>query len=306
MRRVNYVLTGGPEVLFVENAPAPAPGPGQLLVRCEAIGVTLPAVRRVREGPEPIPLGGEIAGIVEALGPGVRGFQRGERVTGLCFEHAYAEMAVLEESMTSRVPGGADAVTAVVLVRSGLVARRACTAGLLGHGESVLITAAASGVGTMAVQLARAHGARVVAAVGVAGEKLPLLRALGADAVVAYDDHTWGEPVDVVLESVGGDLLAKAARALAHRGRLVTFGSQPGPIPSHELMSRSASATGFRMGSPATPALLACWRDELWDWHRDGRLRACVHEQVPLEKAARAHEIIEARTNLGKVVLVPG
>ncbi|GAB3689235.1 quinone oxidoreductase family protein [Saccharopolyspora tripterygii] len=306
MRRIIHTLNGGPEVLHVDNAPTPTPGPGQLLVRCEAIGVTLPTVRRVREGPEPIPLGGEIAGIVEALGPGVRDFQLGERVTGLCFEHAYADCALLEETMTSRVPGGADPITAVALVRSGLVARRACTAGSLGHGESVLITAAAGAIGTMAVQLARAHGARVIAAAGTTVDKRPHLRALGADAVVSYDEDTWGDPVDVVLDSVGGTLLAKATRALAHRGRLVTFGSETGPIHSHELISRSASATGFRMGSPAAPALMACWRDELWDWHRDGRLRTWVHELVPLEQAARAHEIVEARANLGKVVLVPG
>lgn len=304
MRRVNYVINGGPEVLFVENAPTPVPGPGQLLVRCEAVGVTLPAVRRVREGPEPIPLSGEIAGVVESVGPGVRRFGPGERVTGLCFEHAYAELALLKEDMASPVPDHADAVTAVALVRSGLVARKACAAGLIGRGESVLITAAASAIGTIAVQLARAHGARVVAAVGDVEDKRPYLRALGAEEVVGYDEHAWGDPVDVALDSVGGGLLPKAVRALGRGGRLVAFGAQPGPISSHELMKRGASATGFRMGSPATPSLHACWRDELWDWHREGWLRTHVHEEIPLAEAARAHATIEARANLGKVVLV--
>lgn len=304
MRRVNYVVNGGPEVLFVEDVPTPVPGPSQLLVRCEAVGVTWPAVRRVREGPGPVPLGGEVAGVVEALGPGVRGFRLGDRVEGVCFEHAYAERAVLAEHRASRVPEHADAVTAVALVRSGLVARRACAAGLIGRGESVLITAAAGGVGTMAIQLVRAHGARVVAAVGDAQDKGAFVRTLGAEAVVGYDDPSWGEPVDVVLECVGGEVLDKAVRALGRGGRLVAFGAQPGAICSGELMTRGASATGFRMGSPAMPSLHACWRDELWDWHREGWLRTRVHAEIPLARAARAHEVIESRANLGKVVLV--
>ncbi|MEB3370828.1 quinone oxidoreductase family protein [Saccharopolyspora mangrovi] len=304
MRRVNYVINGGPEVLFVEDVPTPVPGLGELLVRCEAVGVTLPAVRRVREGPEPIPLGGEIAGVVEALGPGVRGFVPGERVTGMCVAHAYAERALLAENRASRVPEHADSVDAVALVRSGLVARQACSSGLIGQGESVLITAAASAVGAMAVQLARAHGATVVAAVGSVPDKRAFLRTLGAETVVGYDEPTWGEPVDVVLEGAGGELVGKAVRALGRGGRLVTFAARPGAISSHELMTRGASATGFRMGSPPKPALHACWRDELWDWHREGRLRTRVHEQIPLAEAARAHEVIESRTNLGKVVLV--
>ena len=304
MRRVNYVINGGPEVLFVEHTPAPAPGPGQLLVRCEAVGVSLPVVRRVREGPEPIPLAGEVAGVVQALGPGVRRFALGDLVTGLCFEHAYAELALLAEDMASPIPEHGDALTAVALVRSGLVARQACVAGLIGHGETVLITAAAGAVGTMAVQLVRAHGARVVAAVSAPGDKRPHLSALGADEIVGYDETTWGDPVDVALEGVGGELLPTAVRALGRGGRLVTFGAQPGAISSHELMVRGASATGFRMGSPPKPALHACWRDELWDWHREGRLRTRVHAEIPLAEAARAHEAIESRTNLGKVALI--
>ncbi|RRO20560.1 NADP-dependent oxidoreductase [Saccharopolyspora rhizosphaerae] len=304
MRRVNYTVHGGPAVLFVEDAPTPVPGPGQLLVRCEAVGVTLPMVRRVREAPEPVPLGGEIAGVVQALGPGVRGFGIGDRVTGLCFEHAYADLALLSEDMASRIPDHADATTAVALVRSGLVARQACALGLLGHGETVLITAAAGAVGTMAVQLARAHGARVIAAVSTAADKRAYLTALGAETVVDYDADSWGEPVDVALEGVGGQLLGKSVRALARSGRLVAFGAQPGSIPAGELMSRTASATGFRMATTSKPALLACWRDELWDWHRDGWLRTRVHAEIPLAEAHRAHEAIESRTNLGKVVLV--
>ncbi|SFS81341.1 quinone oxidoreductase family protein [Saccharopolyspora flava] len=303
MRRVNHVIPGGPEVLFVENVPVPEPGPGQLLVACEAIGVTLPTVRRVREGPEPAPLAGEIAGTVQAIGPGVRDFQLGDRVTGLCFEHAYAELALLAEPLASPIPDHADAVTAVALVRSGLVARQACTTGMLGQGETVLITAAAGAVGTMAVQLARAHGARVIAAVGNTTDKRRYLTNLGADRVLDYDALDRGAPVEVVLDAVGGDLLARAVRTLGPGGRLVTFAGLPGPICSRELMLRGASATGFRMGAPPKPLLHAYWRDELWDRHRQGHLRTRVHDQIPLTEAARAHTTLETRTNLGKVVL---
>ncbi|MYX45779.1 alcohol dehydrogenase catalytic domain-containing protein, partial [Streptomyces sp. SID89] len=113
MRRVRYESAGGP--LFVEEAPVPEPGPGELLVRCEAVGVTLPVVRKVTEAAEPIALGGEIAGEVTAVGAGITRFRPGDRVTGLCFGHGYADFAPLHEAMASPVPEGASAVDAVAL-----------------------------------------------------------------------------------------------------------------------------------------------------------------------------------------------
>ncbi|MER6981081.1 alcohol dehydrogenase catalytic domain-containing protein, partial [Streptomyces carpinensis] len=120
MRRVRYESAKGP--LFLEVAPVPEPGPGELLVRCEAVGVTLPVVRKVSESAEPIPLGGELAGEVAAVGDGVTRFRAGDRVTGLCFGHGYADFALLHEAMASPVPDEASSVEAVALVRSGLVA----------------------------------------------------------------------------------------------------------------------------------------------------------------------------------------
>lgn len=180
MRRVRYESTGGP--LFLEEVPVPAPGPGELLVRCEAIGVTLPVVRKVTEAAEPVPLGGELAGEVVSVGAGVTRFLPGERVTGLCFGHGYADFALLREPMASPVPDGASAVDAVALVRSGLVALGALEAARPGRGEAALVTAAASGVGHLAVQLARARGAsRVVGAVS-GPAKAKFVRSLGADS----------------------------------------------------------------------------------------------------------------------------
>ncbi|MER5198642.1 quinone oxidoreductase family protein [Streptomyces sp. NPDC002755] len=306
MRRVRYDVNGGPEVLFTEEAPVPEPGPGELLVRTEAVGVTLPAVRKVRDGTEPSPLGGEVAGTVAAVGDGATGFAAGDRVTGLCFSHAYADLAVVHQTMASRIPDGATAVDAVALVRSGLVARGAYEAGRPASGDAVLVTAAASAVGTLALQYAKAGGAsRVVAAVSSA-DKAEFVRSLGADEVVLYGEESWGDPVDIVLDGVGGELLGPAVRALAPGGRLVAFSSGGGTIDAYDLLVRSASVVGFQMAAIARgrPEEYARWRDELWELHRTGKLRVLVHAEIPLDQAVRAHEIIESRRNLGKVVLV--
>ncbi|GHJ99455.1 oxidoreductase [Streptomyces sp. Y2F8-2] len=305
MRRVRYESTGGP--LFLEEAPVPEAGPGELLVRCEAVGVTLPVVRKVTEAAEPIALGGEIAGEVVSVGAGVTRFRAGDRVTGLCFGHGYADFAVLHEAMASPVPGTASAVDAVALVRSGLVALGALQAARPEPGESALVTAAASGVGHLAVQLARVHGAsRVVGAVSGAG-KAELVRALGADEVVVYDAPEWGDPVDYVLDAVGGDLLGPAVAALAPGGRLVAYSSGGGTVQAYDLLVGAKSVIGFQMARIARgkPELYERWRQELWRLFGEGALKPVVHAEFPLEEAAKAHAVIESRGNLGKVVLRP-
>ncbi|MFD6432290.1 zinc-binding alcohol dehydrogenase family protein [Streptomyces venezuelae] len=307
MRRVRYEHSGGPDALFLEEAPVPEPGPGELLVRVEAVGVTLPVVRKVREPRDPIALGGEVAGAVVALGEGVTGFAPGDRVTGLVFGHGYADYALLHTALTSPVPDGASAVDAVALVRSGLVAYGALEAARPAPGEAALVTAAASGVGHLAVQLARLKGAsRVVAAVSDPG-KADFVRGLGADDVVTYDREAWGEPVDYILDAVGGDLLAPAVRALAPHGRLVAYSSGGGTVAAYDLLVGAKSVIGFQMGLIAReqPELYEAWRRELWELHATGRLRPAVHDVFPLEDAAKAHAVIEGRSNLGKVVLIP-
>ncbi|MFK0112165.1 zinc-binding alcohol dehydrogenase family protein [Streptomyces sp. NPDC091217] len=305
MRRVRYESTGGP--LFLEEAPVPEAGPGELLVRCEAVGVTLPVVRKVTEAAEPVPLGGEIAGEVVAVGAGATRFRPGDRVTGLCFGHGYAEFAVLREAMASSVPGTASAVDAVALVRSGVVALGALTAARPEPGETALVTAAASGVGHLAVQLARARGAgRVVGAVS-APAKAAFVRSLGADAVVTYADGDWDTPADYALDAVGGDLLAPALAALAPGGRLVAYSSGGGTVRAYDLLVDAKTVTGFQIARIARerPTLYEQWRRELWRLFADGSVRPAVHGEFPLAEAARAHEVIETRANLGKVVLRP-
>lgn len=307
MRRIRYEHTGGP--LFTEEVPVPDPGPGELLVRAEAVGVTLPVVRKVTESAEPVALGGEIAGEVVAAGESVTRFRRGDRVTGLCFGHGYADFALLHETMTTPVPEEASAVDAVALVRSGLVALGALTAAHPEPGESALITAAASGVGHLAVQLARLRGAsRVVAAVsGGHPAKEEFVRGLGADEVVRYDDGDWGDPVDYALEAVGGALLTPAVAALAPGGRLVAYSSGGGTIQAYDLLVGAKSVIGFQMARIARgqPELYEAWRRELWRLFAEGALRPAVHGEFALEDAAKAHEVIEGRGNLGKVVLRP-
>ncbi|MBL1100909.1 quinone oxidoreductase family protein [Streptomyces coffeae] len=309
MRRVRFHAHGGPEVLCVEEAEPPVPAPGELLIRTEAIGVTLPGVRRVREGTAPLPgvLGGDVAGEVLALGEGVTGFAVGDRVVAISFSCAYAEVTTVPVFTASRIPDGATAVDAVALVRSGHVALAALATAELAPGGSVLITGAASGVGHLAVQLARIQGAsRVVAAVGSSG-KADFLRGLGADEVVVYGDESWGEPVDTVLDGVGGEVLPRALTAVAPGGRLVFFNSGGGTVPAWELLSGSRTITGLTMArfAQTRPELYERHRAELWRLFAEGRLRPAVHAGLPLEDAAKAHDIIESRGNLGKVVLLP-
>ncbi|MFE3769636.1 MULTISPECIES: quinone oxidoreductase family protein [unclassified Streptomyces] len=313
MRRVRFHAYGGPEVLRLEEAEDPTAGPGELLVRTEAIGVTLPSVRRVRGdgkgGGDPLPgvIGGEIAGEVIALGPDVTGFAVGDRVTSLTLTGSYGELALAPASLASRIPDGASAVQAVALVRSGHVALAALSTAAPSGTESVLITGAASGTGHLAVQLAKLRGVpRVVAAVG-SPAKAEFLYGLGADEVVTYDQESWGEPVDIVLDGVGGELLPRALAALAPGGRLIFFNSGGGTVPAYELLAGAKTITGLTMRRFATVhrERYERHRAELWELAGAGRLRAVVHAELPLADAARAHEIIEARANLGKVVLRP-
>ncbi|MFI0790541.1 zinc-binding alcohol dehydrogenase family protein [Streptomyces lydicus] len=314
MRRVRFHAYGGPEVLRVEEAAEPpVPGTGELLVRTEAIGVTLPCVRRTRGdgngGGDPLPAmpGGEIAGTVVAVGPEVTGFAVGDRVTSLTLTGSYAELALAPAFLASHLPDGASAVEAVALVRSGQVALAALSTAAPRDGESVLITGAASATGHLAVQLAKLQGVpRVVAAVGSAA-KAEFLYGLGADEVVTYDQDSWGEPADIVLDGVGGELLPRALAAVREGGRLIFFNSGGGTVPAYELLAGSKTVTGLTMRRFTTVhrERHEQHRAQLWELAGSGRLRAAVHAELPLAEAAKAHEIIEARANLGKVVLRP-
>ncbi|GAA1898979.1 hypothetical protein GCM10009837_21930 [Streptomyces durmitorensis] len=137
--------------------------------------------------------------------------------------------------------------------------------------------------------------------------KAEFLRSLGADEVVTYDEETWGEPVDYALDAVGGELLTPAVRALAPHGRLVAYSSGGGTVQAYDLLVGAKSVIGFQMGLVARerPEVYETWRRELWRLFAAGALRPAVHAEFALKDAAKAHAVIEERSSLGKVVLMP-
>jgi NADPH2:quinone reductase len=307
MRRVWHSEHGGPEVLQVEEADVPEPGPGEVLIQVEAAGVTLPGLRHLRDLPLPQRPGGELAGRVVSVGSGVDGFTAGQRVAGLTMTGAMAEYAVAPAMMLDAVPDGVGAAEAMTVVRSGLVALAALRTARFVEGESVLVTAAAGGVGHLAVQLARLLGAsRIVGTVSNTA-KVDFVLAQGADEVVLSNNLDGTSPVDVAIEGVGGSTLTSALACVNPFGRLVTLSAAPGQIPSHDLLTGLRTASGLSMGliHRHRPDLIRTWRDELWTHLAAGDLHPAIAGRFSLEQAAEAHQHLANRTNLGKLVLVP-
>ncbi|KJK56995.1 quinone oxidoreductase family protein [Saccharothrix sp. ST-888] len=307
MRKVRMHGYDGPSALRLDEVPAPVAGPGELLIRVEAAGLTLPVLKVLNgfgEVPLPHTPGGDLVGRVAAVGEGVDGCRVGDRVGGVVFQDLYADLVPVQAALVTPVPEEVAAADALAVVRSGLVALAALRAGRLERGDSVLITAAAGGVGHLAVQLARALGAsRVVAAVGSAA-KAEFVRGLGADEVVRYQDADWGAPVDLVVDSVGGAVLQRAAEALVPFGRLVVNSGAGGTLDAGVLLRGMHTVTGLSMArlSRLRPGLIESHRAELWALLADGALRP-VSARFPLERAAEAAEVLAARANLGKVLL---
>lgn len=309
MRRVAFHTYGGPEVLQGEEVAQPEPGADELLVRVGLAGVTLPVVRLTKGGVDlPYAPGGEIVGTVAGLGAGVSGWRIGQRVTGLTFGAAYAEYATIATRLAVAVPDEVDDAAALVVARSGQVALGTLRASGFQPGEDVLIDAAAGGVGHLSVQLARALDAgRVVAAVGSL-DKADFVRGLGADEVVSYGmEDDFSTQVDVALDGVGGEVQGRCLAALRPFGRLVAYNGVGGPVDTNGLRMRSTTVIGFNMLHFST-LRADRYRDqqqELWGLLASGGLRPAIHAELSLSDAAEAHRIIEARANLGKVVLNP-
>jgi NADPH:quinone reductase-like Zn-dependent oxidoreductase len=303
MRKIRFLSEGIGEI--VEEAVAPVAGPGRLLVRTEAVGVGLGLLRALSAGlaqtGEP---GGEMVGRVVAVGEGVAGFAVGDRVGGVVLGGAFAELVVAVPALVSAVPEEVDAGAALALVRGGLIALSVLRAGRFEAGESVLITGAASGVGHLAVQLARAAGAsRVVAAAGSAA-KADFLRGCRADDVVVYAQPSWADPVDLVLDGVGGEMVQRGVNALAAHGRLVAFSAGGGSVDTGSLLADLKTVTGFSIGlvSRQSPDLITQRRAELWSLLAARRLHP-AWTAFPLEKIGDAIELIRTRANLGRVLL---
>ncbi|MFD4173229.1 MULTISPECIES: quinone oxidoreductase family protein [Streptomyces] len=325
MRIVRHHAFGAPDVLRVEEAPRPEPGAGQVLIRTEAVGVNFAECQRRQGipvgGPATLPgsPGGDVAGVVEALGEGVSEVSVGDRVvTGAPFD-AYAEYVVARADWLFPVPESIDAAQATSMPIPAQTAYHViATAARLARGESMLITAAAGGIGHLLVQLGKALGAgRVIAAAGSAA-KLDFVRGLGADVAINYTDEDWDEQVraatdgrgaDVVLETVGGDILRRSVGLIAPFGRMVVYGTAGGELPAVEIADIFDNRTvmGFSMWGVMAhrPQEMADGAKALLDLVGSGRVSPVIHARIPLDRAGAAHALMEARSQLGRVVLVP-
>jgi len=310
---------GPPEVLEPGEAPEPATGDDQVVVDVELANVTF-VETQVRAGRPPHPsmlpalpaiLGNGVGGVVAAIGPGVGEDTVGRRVvTGLGGSGGYAERAVGAAQRLVEVPGGVTMRDAVALLADGRTALSLVGLAQPRAGETVLVEAAAGGVGTLLVQLARNAGARVVAVAG--GEpKLALARELGADVTVDYRDDGWSQrvrdavgAVDVAFDGVGGSIGAAAFGLLSAGGRFCPFGMASGTFTAIDAEDAEARGVAVLHGAVPTPdELLALTRNAL-DEAAAGRLRPLIGQEFALADAAAAHAAIEARATLGKTLLV--
>lgn len=322
MRAVQMTATGGPEVLEVVDLPDPQPGPGELLVDVAAAGVNFIDTYN-RRGAYPIDLpavlGQEGAGRVAALGSGdTGGFAVGDRVVWANVLGGYATRAVVPAAVAVAVPDGIGDDVAVGVFLQGLTAHFLVTdCAPAGTGDTVLVHAAAGGVGLLLTQLATARGARVLATVSTE-EKATLAREAGAaEVLLAGDDLadrvrelTGGDGVAVAFDGVGRDTFDASLASLRRRGTLVLFGAASGPVPpvDPQRLNRAGSVYLTR---PTLHHYVA-GRDELvaraaavFAAVTDGTLHVRIGHRYPLDQAAQAHRDLEARRTTGKVLLVP-
>ncbi|HEY0189330.1 MAG TPA: NAD(P)H-quinone oxidoreductase [Cellulomonas sp.] len=330
MRVVEIRQPGGPDQLVLAQRPDLVPGPGEALVRVAAAGVNRADLLQ-RAGHYPPPPGApqwpglEVSGTIVAFGPDggagtPAGWRIGDRVVALLAGGGYADQVAVPTGLLLPVPDDLDLVDAAALPEA------VCTAwsnlvdvGRLGAGEVLLVQGGSGGVGTVAVQLGAALGARVLATAG-GPDRTARCRELGAavaidhrtqDVAAAVQQATDGHGADVILDVLGAGGLGTNLSALATGGRLVVIGTQQGSRGELDLgllMARRASvhATALRPRPvPEKERLVADVRAQVWPMLADGRLRAVVHARLPLAEAGRAHELLASGGVLGKVLLVP-
>jgi NADPH2:quinone reductase len=324
MKAIRVHEPGGPEVLRYEEVPDPKPEAGEVLIRVEAAGINF-ADTLARRGlyptstPPPFIPGFEVAGTVMGVGEGVEGITTGQRVMGFAPKGGYAELAVMPAASAIPVPGPMTFEEAAAFPIVYLTAYQALKSfGRLRQGESVLIHAAGGGVGTAAVQLAKVWGARVFATVG-SDEKLSRVKGLGADEVLNYRTVDFAEAVrhwtsdkgvDVILESVGGEVFEKSLKSLARDGRLVAIGFSSGVQPQLQLgllVMNGLSVLGLHIGvmTLKQPELIRTSAQELIELLAKGRIKPIIGHVFPLREAAEAHRILEGRGSYGKLLLKP-
>ncbi|MGF1473632.1 MAG: zinc-binding alcohol dehydrogenase family protein [Rubrobacteraceae bacterium] len=315
---------GEPEVLRYADVERPAPGEGEILVEVRSAGINYADTMRRRNQyliPQELPFvpGSEVAGVVAEVGENVEVVSTGDGVVSLVGTGGYAGYAVAPARALIPLPEGLDFDEAAAVPLQGLTAYHILkTSGALQPGESVLVHAAAGGVGTLAVQMAKLMQAGTVIATASSREKLDLAESLGADVLVDYTEEDWpeqvreatdGEGADVILEMVGGDFLEKNLHCLAVFGRMVVYGAasgERGAIVPAGLMKDCHSVVGFYLPRIMNrPDLFAPSLEEMLGWLSTGDLKLTVGGTYPLEEAARAHDDLENRRTTGKLLLNP-
>lgn len=324
MRAIRVHAVGGPEVLTYEEVPSPTPGPGQALVRIAASGVNFNDIY-VRSGvayatPTPFIPGVEAAGTVESVGLDVTDVQPGDRVTYTMLGSSYAEYVVAPAQRLVLVPDTMSLEMAAAVTHQGLTAHYLSqSTHPVQPGETVLIHAAAGGVGQLLIQMAKHRGARVIGTVSTE-EKAQLAREAGADEIIMYTHEdfedaarrlTAGEGVNVIYDSVGKDTFEKGLNCLRPLGHMVLFGLSSGkvaPIDPHLALGLKGSLTLSRVLVThyiLTREELLKRANELFGWVTQGSLRVRVDTTFPLAQAAEAHRYLEGRKTRGKVLLIP-
>ena len=315
---------GGPEVLKPVERLQPHPAAGEVLIRVVAAGVNRPDVMQ-RRGAYPPPPGAsdipglEVSGEIETTGDGVTEWRGGDRVCALVAGGGYAEYCVAPAPQCLPIPKGMDPVFAAALPETFFtVWTNVFDRGRLQAGETALFHGGASGIGTTAIQLARARGARVLATAG-SDDKCRVCEDLGAERCINYRTEdfvevvkavTDGRGVDLILDIVGGDYAPRNLVALAQDGRLVQIGLMGGTsatVDLNRLMRRRLTITGSTLrprsveekGDIATALL-----DQVWPLLEDGRVRPIIYRTFPLAEAAEAHRLMESSEHIGKIVLV--
>jgi NADPH2:quinone reductase len=324
MKAVRYHECGEAEVLRWESIPDPVPGVDELLIKVEAAGVNYADVMR-RSGKYhfkvefPALLGTEAAGTVAKVGGNAKGFSVGDRV--FCRTTAagcQAEMVVAPALEVIPLPKGLSFIDAAAIPVVFLTAYHMLkTLTPVRKGESILIQAAASGVGTAAVQLAKVWGARIFATAS-SDEKLELVKKLGADVCINYEKKdfveevmklTDGVGVDRVLECVGGDILTKSIEALAPGGSLMIYGRASGnlpPIMPEQIFAKNLHIVGLNIGGkPWTQAMHRAALDEILAMAGSGKIKPVISQTFPMAQVRDAHMHLSNRKTMGKVVLVP-
>jgi NADPH2:quinone reductase len=326
MKQVRFSGPGGPEVIEIETAALPQPGPGQVLIAVAAAGINRPDCLQ-RAGGYPPPPGAtqvpglEVSGHIVAVGDGVSASRIGEAVCALVISGGYAEYAVADEPLCLPVPKPLSLLEAGGLPETYYtVYDNVFTRGRLRKGETILIHGGSSGIGSTAIQLAKNAGATVYATAGSA-EKCAFCRSLGADEAIDYRAQDFVEAVkrltdrkgvDVVLDMVGGPYIQRNINILALEGRLVQIAflqSSKADLDLMNVMLRRLTLTGstLRARSVALKAEIAAHlRRDVWPLLEAGMVKPIIHATFPLEQARQAHELMESSAHLGKIMLEVG